>query len=156
MRTRLNWQGLMKIFGFSLLVFGLFTVSYAQPTKKFTAKFDKTRKLFRTPALDFPGGKLVVSGIVKGVEVSGGGDGCFNFTVSTYRIAPNGEKILVSTRSRRVCVDITRLPELVIDRLPAGKYIVEVGVDLPRDFGGKKFEADINVTYPPEAIRVGK
>lgn len=143
----------MKVFGLSLLVFGLFTVSNAQPTKKFTAKFDKTRKLFKTPVLDLPGGKLVVGGIVRGVEVSGGGDGCFNFTVSTYRIAPNGERILVNTRSRRVCVDITRLPELVIDRLPAGKYIIEVGVDLPRDFGDRKFEADISVTYPPEAVR---
>jgi hypothetical protein len=153
MRKRFNWQILMKVFGLSLLVFGLFTISYAQPTKKFTAKFDKTKKLFRTPTLDLPGGRLVVSGVVRGVEVSGGGDGCFNFTVSTYRIASNGERILVNSRSRKVCVDITRLPELVIDRLPAGKYIIEVGVDLPRDFGDKKFEADINVTYPAETAR---
>jgi hypothetical protein len=150
MKKILNLRAMIKVFGLSLFVFGLFSVSYGQPPQKFYAKFDKTKKLFRTPAVNFPGGKLVVSGVVKGVDVSGGSDGCYTLTVSTYRIAPNGEKILVQTRSKQVCVDITKLPELVVDRLPLGKYIVEVGIDRPRGFDKERFEAEINVINPSE------
>jgi hypothetical protein len=153
MKNILNFRIMLKGICLGLLVIGMFTVSFGQPTKKFYAKFDKNRKLFKSPTLDLPGGKIVVSGEVKGIDVSGGNDGCYTLTVSTYRLAPNGEKILVRSRSKRVCVDITNLPDLVIDRIPRGTYIVEVGIDLPRDFGEGKFEAEINVTYPSEIIR---
>lgn len=148
MKKMLGLRTIMHTIGLSLFVFVFFSVSHAQPTQKYYAKFDKTRKLFKSPTVSLPGGKLAVSGVVKGVEVSGGGDGCYTLTVSTYRIAPNGEKILVQTRSKQVCADITKLPELVVDRLPVGKYIIEVGVDRSRGFGEERFEAEINVIYP--------
>jgi hypothetical protein len=144
---------MVKAISLCLLVIGLFTVSFGQPTKKFYAKFDKHKKLFKSPTLDLPGGKIVVSGEVKGVEVSGGNDGCYTITVSTYRLAPNGEKILVRSKSKQICVDITKLPDLVIDRIPPGKYIVEVAIDRPRGFAEGKFEAEIILTYPSETIR---
>lgn len=153
MRSILSLRAMIKVICLGLLVIGLFTVSFAQPTKKFSAKFDKNKKLFKSPTIDLKGGKLVVSGIVKGVDVSGGNDGCYTLTVSTYRIAPNGEKILVRSRSKQVCVDITKLPEIVIDRIPEGKYLVEIEIDRPIDFGRGKFEAEINVINPSEAIR---
>jgi hypothetical protein len=153
MQKRLNWQLIMKGLWMSLLLCGLFSVADAQPTKKYQAKFDKFKKLFQSPTLDVPGGKIVVSGEVRGVEVSGGGDGCYTLTVSTYRLAPTGEKILVRTRSRRICVDITKLPEIVVERVPRGKYIIEVAIDRPRGFDEKILEAEINVTYPAETIR---
>lgn len=153
MKTRFYWQRLTKSFGLAVLMCGLFAAAaYAQPAQKFTAKFDKVRKVFKTPTLDLRGGKLVVSGEVRGIDVSGGGDGCYTVTVSTYRIAPNGEKILVRTRSKQICVDITRLPELV-ERIPNGRYLVEVLIDRPRDFGEGKFAAEINVAVSPEAVR---
>ena len=153
MKNILNLRVMLKGICLGLLAIGLFTVSFGQPTKKFRAKFDKSKKLFKSPTFDFSGGKLVVSGVVKGVDVSGGSDGCYTLTVSTYRFAPNGEKILVTSRSKQVCTDITKLPDLVIDRIPRGKYLVEVEIDRPRDFGEGKFEAEINVIYPSEAIK---
>jgi hypothetical protein len=150
---KLNLGTIIKGICLSFLVFGLFSAAYAQPTKKFYAKFDKTKKLFKSPTLELPAGKIVVSGEVRGVEVSGGSDGCYTLTVSTYRLTPTGEKILVRSRSKRVCVDITKLPELVVDRIPPGKYVVEVGIDLPRGFDKERFEAEIQVTYPSELIK---
>jgi len=130
-----------------LLVMALLTTSFGLPSKTYYAKLDKYKKVFKTPAFDFSGGKLVVSGIVKGVEVSGGNDGCYTLTVSTYSFAPNGEKILRGSRSKRVCVDITKLPELAVDGLPRGRYIVEVEIDRQREFGEARFEAEINVAH---------
>lgn len=153
MKNILNLHAMLKGICLGLLVIGLFTVSFGQPTKKFVAKFDKNRKLFKSPVFESSGGKIAVSGIVKGVDVSGGNGGCYTFTVTTYRLAPNGEKIPVRSLSKRVCVDITKLPDLVIDRIPRGKYLVEIVVDRPIDFGEAKFEAEINVAYPQESIR---
>ncbi|GEM_PF-3229889 len=147
MKNILDLRGMLKIICTGVLIMGLLTSSFGLPKKTYYAKLDKNKRIFKTPTVDFAGGKIVVSGIVKGVEVSGGSDGCYTFTVTTYRFAPNGEKIPVRSISKPVCVDITKLPEVVIDRVPRGKYLIEIEVDRPRDFGEAKFEAEINVLY---------
>ena len=135
-----------------LIVFGVFAVAAkAQPqTKKIAFKINKSKIAFKSPTLDLPAGKIVVSGVVKGVEVSGGKDGCYTLTVTTYRLTPNGEKIAVRSRSRKVC-KFDRLPDVIIDFVPRGKYIIELEIDRPL-IREEKLEGDLIVTVQPERI----
>jgi hypothetical protein len=117
----------------SLMVFGVLAVTAnAQKggTKKFAYKLSKQKMKFTTPAIELPAGKIIVSGGVKGVEVSGGGGGCFTITVTTYRFTPDGKKVAVRTRSKQIC-KTERLPDIVIDRIPQGKYLVEIEINRP-------------------------
>ncbi|MBX7171809.1 MAG: hypothetical protein K1X72_12685 [Pyrinomonadaceae bacterium] len=144
---------LIKSLLINLVAFGLLVViANAQPSKKFTYKIDKRKISFVTPAVDLPAGKIVVSGEVKGVDVSGGNNGCYTLTVTTYRLTPNGEKIPVRSRSKTVC-KVDRLPEIVIDRIPNGKYLVEVLIDRPL-IGDGKFEGELNIAVQPEKINL--
>ena len=137
-----------------LVVFGVFAVAAnAQPkTKKFAYKIDKKKISFVTPVIDFPAGKIVVSGVVKGVEVSGGSGGCYTFTVTTYRLTPSGEKVPVRSRSKKVCLT-DRLPEIVVDLIPRGKYLVEVEIDRPL-VNEERFEGELTVSIQPERINL--
>ncbi len=124
---------MVKGLAMSLMVLGILAISAnAQKgdTKKFVYKLDKQKIKFATPAFELPAGRIVVSGDVRGIEVSGGGGGCFTVTVTTYRFTPNGEKIAVRTRSKQIC-KTERLPEIVIDRLPQGKYLFEIEINRP-------------------------
>ncbi|HRH46346.1 MAG TPA: hypothetical protein PKY82_32170 [Pyrinomonadaceae bacterium] len=138
----------------SLIAFGLLViVANAQPNKKkFAYKINKSKISFVTPALDLPAGKIVVSGEIKGADVSGGGGGCYTLTVTTYRLTPNGEKIPVRSRSKKVCL-IDRLPELIIDQIPRGKYLVEIVIDRPL-LGEGKLEGELEVAIQPERINL--
>lgn len=152
MRIAAFLKTISKGFLVSLVAFGLLAVvANAQPSKKqFAYKIDKRKISFVTPAIDLPSGKIVVSGEVKGVEVSGGNDGCFTFTVTTYRLTPTGEKVPVRSRSKKVC-GFDRLPELVIDRIPKGKYLVEIVIDRPLINEGR-FEGELQIAIQPERI----
>ena len=143
---------LVKGFLVTLVAFGLFAVvANAQPSKKkFAYKIDKKKVSFVTPAFDLPNGKLVVSGVAKGVEVSGGGGGCFTVTVTTYRLTPNGEKVAVLTKSKKLCL-VERLPDIIIDRIPKGKYLVEIVIDRPQ-IGEGRLEGELEVEIQPERI----
>ncbi len=155
MKLTVILKTMMKGLLISLIAFGLMAFAantQSGKTKKFAYKIDKRKMSFVTPTLDLPAGKIIVSGVVKGVEVSGGNDGCYTFTVTTYRLTPSGEKIPVRSRSKRVCL-VDRLPELVIDRIPKGKYLVEVAIDRPL-IGEGKFEGELTVTTQPEKINL--
>lgn len=145
-------KSLVKGFLVTLVAFGLFAVvANAQPSKKkFTYKIDKKKVSFVTPTIDLPNGKLVVSGVAKGVEVSGGGGGCFNVTVTTYRLTPDGKKVAVLTKSKKLCL-AERLPDIIIDRIPKGKYLVEIAIDRP-EIGEGKLEGDLEIEVQPERI----
>ena len=124
---------MVKSLAMSLMVLGLFAVAAnAQKgdSKKFAYKLNKSKIKFATPVLDLSAGKIVVGGVVKGVEVSGGGGGCFTITVTTYRFTPDGKKIAVRSRSRQIC-KTERLPDVVIERMPQGKYLVEIAINRP-------------------------
>ncbi len=124
---------LVKGLVMSLMILGVLAMSAnAQKgdSKKFAYKLNKSKIKFATPVLDLSAGRIVVSGVVKGVEVSGGGGGCFTITVTTYRFTPDGKKIAVRTRSRQLC-KTERLPDVVIDRMPEGKYLVEIVINRP-------------------------
>ncbi len=138
----------------SLVAFGLLViVANAQPSKKkFAYKINKSKISFVTPTFDLPAGKFVVSGEVKGVDVSGGNGGCYTLTVTTYRLTPNGEKVPVRSRSKKVCL-IDRLPELIIDQIPRGKYLVEIVIDRPQ-IGEGKLEGELEVAIQPEHINL--
>lgn len=117
----------------SLMVSGLFAVAAnAQKgdSRKFAYRLNKSKIKFATPVLDLSAGRIVVGGVVKGVEVSGGGGGCFTISVTTYRFTPDGKKIAVRSRSRQIC-KTERLPDVVIDRMPQGKYLVEIEINRP-------------------------
>lgn len=123
---------MVKGLAMSLMVFGLFAVAAnAQKgdSKKFIYKLNKSKIKFATPVVDLSAGRIVVGGVVKGVEVSGGG-GCFTITVTTYRFTPDGKKVAVRSRSRQMC-KTERLPDVVIDRMPQGKYLVEIEINRP-------------------------
>lgn len=155
MKLTASLKTMVKGLLISLVAFGLMAfASEAQSgkTKKFAYKIDKRKMSFVTPTLDLPAGKIIVSGVVKGVDVSGGNGGCYTFTVTTYRLTPTGEKIPVRSRSKRVCL-FDRLPELVIDRIPRGKYLVEVAIDRPL-IGEGKFEGEVIITTQPERINL--
>jgi hypothetical protein len=142
----------IKVLLSSLVVFGvLAVVANAQPqTKKFVYKIDKRKISFVTPVFEVPAGKIVIGGEVKGVEVSGGGGGCYTLTVTTYRLTPSGEKVPVRSRSKKVCL-VDRLPEIVIDLIPKGKYLVEIEIDRPLIDKGR-FEGELTVAIQPERI----
>ena len=117
----------------SLMILGVLAVSanaQKNDSRKFAYKLNKSKIKFATPVLDLSAGRIVVSGEVKGVEVSGGSGGCFTITVTTYRFTPDGKKIAVRSRSRRLC-KTERLPDVVIERVPRGKYLVEIVIDRP-------------------------
>jgi len=123
----------VKGFLMSLAVFGLFAVAanaQSKETKKFVYKLDKQKIKFTTPAFDLPAGRIIVGGDVQGIEVSGGGGGCFTITVTTYRFTPDGKKVAVRSRSKQICMS-DRLPEIVVDRIPRGKYLVEIEINRP-------------------------
>ena len=150
-----NLKMMVKGFLMSFMVLGLLTVAASAQsggTKKFVYKLSKQKIKFTTPQIDFPAGKIVVSGVVRGVEVSGGSGGCFTVTVTTYRFTPNGEKIAVRSRSKQVC-KTERLPEIVIDRIPGGKYLVEIVIDRPlireETLGG-----ELEVSIQPEKVNL--
>lgn len=135
----------------SLMVFGLFAVAAnAQKgdTKKFAYKLNKSKIKFATPVLDLSAGKIVVGGVVKGVEVSGGGGGCFTISVTTYRFTPDGKKVAVRTRSRQIC-KTERLPDVVIDRMPQGKYLVEIEINRPL-IREENLTGDLEIRVEPE------
>ena len=146
---------MMKGFLMSSVVFGLLAVAAnAQPksAKKFAYKLDKRKILFATPSFELPAGKIVVSGEVKGVEVSGGSGGCFTITVTTYRLTPNGEKVPVRSRSKQVC-KMDRLPEVVVDRIPRGKYLVEIEIDRPL-VESESLKGELTVSIEPERFNL--
>ena len=146
---------MVKVLLVSIVAFGLLAVAAnAQPgpTKKYAYKFDKRKVSFATPVLDLTAGKIIVSGEVKGVEVSGGNGGCYTFTVTTYHLTPNGEKVPVRSRSKKACL-VDRLPELVIDRIPRGKYLIEIVIDRPQ-IGEGRFEGELTVTVQPERFNL--
>lgn len=151
--------GILKImvkgFLMSFIVLGLLAVAanaQSGETKKIVYKLDKKKIKFATPALDLPAGKIVVSGNVRGVEVSGGSGGCFTITVTTYRFTPTGEKIAVQSRSKQIC-KMERLPDIVIDRVPRGKYLVEIVIDRPlireETLGG-----ELEIRVQPEKVNL--
>jgi len=124
---------MVKGLAFGLMVFAFLAIeasAQSGDTKKFAFKLDKQKIKFTTPAFDLRAGRIVVSGAVSGIEVSGGGDGCYTVTVTTYRYTPNGVKVAVSSRSKKICKQ-ERLPDLVIDRLPEGRFLVEIVIDRP-------------------------
>jgi len=123
---------MMKGLAMSLMVFGFLAVAanaQSGGTKKFVYKLDKQKIKFATPVFELPAGKIVVSGDVRGIEVSGGGD-CYTVTVTTYRFTPTGQKIAVRSRSKQIC-KTERLPDIVIDRIPQGKYLIEIKINRP-------------------------
>jgi hypothetical protein len=138
----------------SLFVFGVFSAVQAQPTikKTYSYRFDKIKNLLKTSTINTNSGQIVVNGEVRQVGVSGGNDGCYTLTVSVYRLAPNGEKILVRTQSKQACAKIDK-PHFVFEDVPGGKVIVEIGLDKLDGFKEEKFQADINVIYPTEMIK---
>jgi len=146
---------MVKGFLMSFMILGLLAVAASAQsggTKKFVYKFNKQKIKFTTPQIALPAGKIVVSGVARGVEVSGGSGGCFTVTVTTYRFTPNGEKIAVRSRSKQVC-KTERLPEIVIDRIPGGKYLVEIVIDRPlireETLGG-----ELEVSVQPEKVNL--
>ncbi len=146
---------MVKGFLMGLMVLGLLaTAAHAQrkDAKTFAYKIDKRKIKFATSAFELPAGKIVVSGTVKDVDVSRGGGGCFTLTVNTYKIAPNGERILVRSRSKQIC-KTERLPEMVIDRVPQGKYLVELVIDRPL-IGEERLEGELTVAIETERINV--
>jgi hypothetical protein len=153
-RKIMKMRAILKVLLTCLVVSGLFVIAAnAQPSiKKFAYKIDKRKISFVTPTLDFPAGKIVIGGEVKGVEVSGGSGGCFTVTVTTYRMTPNGEKIPVRSRSKTIC-KVDRLPEIVVDLIPKGKYLVEVEIDRPLINEGR-FEGELTVAIQPEKINL--
>lgn len=117
----------------SFMILGVLAVSAnAQKgdSRKFSYRLSKQKIKFATPVLELSAGRIVVSGTVKGVEVSGGSGGCFTITVTTYRYTPDGKKIAVRSRSRQLC-KTERLPDVIIDRIPQGKYLVEIEINRP-------------------------
>lgn len=134
------FQGILA----GLMILGVCLAAKAQPiNKKYSKTLSKLENALKTSQIDFRGGKLVVSGEVRQVDVSGGNDGCYTMTVNVYKIAPNGEKILVRTRSKKVCAVID-LPKFVFEDIPLSKVIVEIGIDKP-DWREEKFKVDLNV-----------
>jgi 2-keto-4-pentenoate hydratase/2-oxohepta-3-ene-1,7-dioic acid hydratase in catechol pathway len=143
----------IKVLLTSLVVFGVFAVvANAQPnqTRKIAFKVDKKKFAFQSSKMDLPAGKLIVGGTVQGVEVSGGKGGCYDITVTVYRLTPNGTKIPIRSRTKKVCL-FERLPDLIVDFVPRGQYLIEVGVDRPL-INEEKFAGDLTVTVQPERI----
>ena len=141
---------MVKGLAMSLMVLGFLAVAanaQSGGTKKFAYKLNKQKIKFATPAFDLPAGKIVVSGVVKGVEVSGGG-GCFTVTVTTYRFTPNGVKVAVRSRSKQIC-KTERLPDIVIDRIPQGKFLVEIEINRPL-IREQILEGELEVRIQPE------
>lgn len=135
----------------SLLVLGICLATNAQPiNKKYSKVLSKLENVLKSSQINFNGGKLIVGGEVRQVDVSGGKDGCYTMTVKVYKIAPNGERILARTRSKKVCALIDT-PRLVFEDIPRSKIVVEVEIDKPR-WADEKFRAEINVTYPAETL----
>ncbi len=146
---------MVKGFLVSLAALGLFAVganAQSGKTKKYAYKIDKKKISFVTPAFELSAGRVIVSGVVKEVDVSGGGGGCYTITVGTYRITPNGQKVLVRSRSKQVCLT-DKIPEIVIDRIPRGKYLVEIVIDRPQ-VGERTLEGELTVTVQPERINL--
>ncbi len=146
---------MVKGFLVSLVALGLFAIganAQSGKTKKYAYKIDKKKLSFVTPAFELPAGKIIVRGEVKEVDVSGGNGGCYTITVGTYRITPNGQKVLVRSRSKQLCLT-DRLPEIVVDRIPRGKYLVEIVIDRPQ-IGERKLEGELTVTVQPERINL--
>lgn len=146
---------MVKGFLMSLVVLGLFAVAanaQSGKTKQYSYKIDKKKISFVTPTFELPAGKVIVRGEVKEVDVSGGSGGCYTITVGTYRITPNGQKVLVRSRSKQVCLT-DRLPEVVIDRIPQGRYVVEIEIDRPQ-IGERKFEGELTLSFQPERINL--
>jgi hypothetical protein len=144
-------KAFMKTVLVSLVAFGLLAVvANAQPElkKKYTYKIDKRKVSFVTPTLDLSPGKIKLTGVVKGVDVSGGAGGCYTVTVTTYRLTPNGVRVAVSSKSKRIC-GLDRLPELVVDRIPRGKYAFEVVIDRPL-VNREKIEGELQIEILPE------
>lgn len=142
---------MVKGLAMSLMVLGILAISAnAQKgdTKKFVYKLDKQKIKFATPAFELPAGRIVVSGDVRGIEVSGGGDGCYTVTVTTYRFTPNGQKIAVRSRSKKICRE-ERLPDLVIDRIPEGRFLVEIVIDRPL-IREQTLKGELEVRIQPE------
>lgn len=73
-------------------------------------------------------------------------------TVTTYRLTPNGEKIAVLSKSKKLCL-VERLPDIIIDRIPRGKYLVEIVIDGPQ-IGEGKFEGELEIEIQPERINL--
>lgn len=139
----------------SLMVLGVLAISAnAQKgdTKRFAYRLNKSKIKFATPVLDLSAGKIVVGGVVKGVEVSGGGGGCFTITVTTYRFTPDGKKVAVRTRSRQMC-KTERLPDVVIDRMPQGKYLVEIEINRPL-IREENLTGELEIRVEPERSRL--
>lgn len=146
---------MMKGFLMSLMVFGIFTVAanaQREETKKFAFKIDKRLAKFKTPTVELPAGRVIVGGAVSGIDVSGGGDGCYTITVTTYRFTPSGEKIRVSSRSKRICTE-ERIPEMVIDRIPRGNYLIELEIDRPI-IGTGRLQGELTLRVQPEKINL--
>lgn len=146
---------MVKSFLMSLMVLGVFAVAanaQSGNTREIAFKLDKRKIKFTTETFKVPTGKLVVGGEIRGIDVSGGKGGCFTVTVNTYKLAPNGEKILVRSRSRQIC-KTERLPEIVIDRVPQGKYLVELVIDRPL-IGEETLEGKLTVAVESEKINV--
>ena len=146
---------MVKGFLMSFIVLGLLAVAASAQsggTKKFAYKFSKKKIKFTTPEIELPAGKIIVSGDVRGVEVSGGSGGCFTVTVTTYRFTPTGEKIAVRSRSRQIC-KTERLPEVVIDRIPAGKYLVEIVIDRPL-IREEALGGELEIRVQPEKVNL--
>lgn len=146
---------MVKGFLLSLMVLGVFAVAanaQSGDTREIAFKIDKRKIKFTTSAFKVPAGKLVIGGEIRDVDVSGGGGGCFTLTVNTYKLAPNGERILVRSRSRQIC-KTERLPEIVIDRVPQGKYLVELVIDRPL-IGEETLEGKLTVAVESEKINL--
>lgn len=146
---------MVKGFLMSFIVLGLLAVTVSAQsgeTKKIVYKLDKRKIKFTTPAIELPAGKIVVSGDVRGVEISGGSGGCFTITVTTYRFTPTGEKIAVRSRSKQIC-KTERLPEVVIDRVPRGKYLVEIEIDRPL-IREEVLGGELEIRVQPEKINL--
>ena len=146
---------MVKGFLMSLAVLGLFAVAanaQSGKTKKYPYKINKKKISFVTPAFELPAGRVIVRGEVKEVDVSGGNGGCYTITVGIYRITPNGQKVLVRSRSKQLCMT-DRIPEIVIDRIPRGKYLVEIVIDR-QQIGEGKLGGELTVTIEPERINL--
>jgi len=68
--------------------------------------------------------------------------------VTTYRFTPNGEKIAIRSRSKQIC-KTERLPDIVIDRIPQGKFLVEIEINRPL-IREQILEGELEVTIQPE------
>lgn len=142
---------MVKGFVMSLMILGVLAISanaQKNDQRKFNYRLSKQKIKFATPVLDLSAGRIVVSGTVKGVEVSGGSGGCFTITLTTYRFTPTGEKIPVRSRSRRLC-KIERLPDIVVERVPRGKYLVEIAINRPL-IREENIVGEIEVRVEPE------